>query len=127
MRLEPFVSFAGHAFSLTPAELLARHGPPMRQGRNEIGLNEYDYGDVVLRFQEGGRLEKITAQAPVLYLGALAIPFGHLASFVRRQDAQAFQRMRFWVSPALGLAFDPHEPGWVTALARHCLPEWEKL
>ena len=27
----------------------------------------------------------------------------------------------------LGLAFDPGEPSWVTALARHCLPQWEAL
>jgi hypothetical protein len=127
MRFEPFVSFAGYAFSLTPAELIAHRGQPMRQVRNEVGLNEYDYGDVVLRFQDSGRLEEITAQAPVLHLGAVAVPFGTLAAFVCSHDAQTFQRMRFRVSPMLGLAFDPAQPCWVTALAKHCLPEWEAL
>jgi hypothetical protein len=57
-------------------------------------------------------------------LGEVAIPFDNLATVVRRQDPQAFQRMRFWVNPALGLAFDPPEPYWVNALAKHCLSEW---
>jgi hypothetical protein len=82
---------------------------------------------VVLRFQDSGRLEEITAQAPVLDLGAVAVPFDVLAGYVRQHDPQAFQRMRFWVSPTLGLAFDPAEPCWVTALAKHGLPEWENL
>lgn len=127
MRLDPFVSFAGHAFTLQRDDLLARRGPPLRTARNEVGLNELDYGDIVLRFQDNGRLEEITAQAPVMHIGAVAIPFASLQPFVCDHDAQAFWRARFLVSPALGLAFDPTEPAWVTALAHHCLPEWEAL
>lgn len=36
-------------------------------------------------------------------------------------------RARFVVSPLYGIAFDPFEPAWVTALARHCIPQWEAL
>jgi len=127
MRLDPFVSFAGCAFSLQRGDVVQRWGAPSRAGRNEVGLNELDYGDVVLRFQDGGRLEEITAQAPVLHLGPVAIPFENLQPFIAGQDARAFWRARFLISPALGLAFAPTEPAWITALARHCLPEWEAL
>lgn len=127
MRLDPYDAFGAYAFSLRQEELLARRGPPLHARRNEVELDEMDYGDVVLRFQDHGRLEEITQRAPVLHLGAVAIPFGHLQAFVQAQDPRAFWRARFLVSPALGFAFDPTEPDWVTALARHCLPEWEKL
>lgn len=127
MRLEPYDSFGDFAFTLRAADLLARRGAPARSRRNEVELDEMDYGDVVLRFQDNGRLEEITTRAPVLHLGAVAIPFAQLQAFVQAQDPQAFWRARFLVSPALGLAFDPTEPDWVTALARHCLGEWERL
>lgn len=127
MRLDPYLSFAGYAFSLQRDDVLAQRGTPLGAQRNEVGLNELDYGDVVLRFQDSGRLEEITVAAPVLHLGTVAIPFERLESFVTGQDAQAFWRFRFLVSPALGLAFDPSQPAWVTALARHCLPQWEAL
>jgi hypothetical protein len=127
MRVEPFVSVDGHSFAITPAELLRARGWPDRQGRNDVGLDEFDYIHIVFRFQECGRLEEVTAQAPVLSFGSLLVPFGNLESFIRNQDGAAFVRARFLVSPAFGLAFDPSERFWVTALAKHCLPQWEAL
>jgi hypothetical protein len=125
--LVPYVSFAGHAFSLTPDEALRLHGTPLRQQRNEVGLNEHDHGRFVLRFQDSGRLEEITTEAAALHIGTLVVPFAQLEAFIREHDGQAFWRARFLVSPALGLAFDPLEGRWITALARHCLPQWEAL
>ncbi len=55
------------------------------------------------------------------------MPFASLATFIRGRDPQAFERAGFLVSPAFGLAFDPAQPFWVTALARHCLPQWKAL
>ena len=127
VRLDPYLAMAGYAFSLERGDLLAQRGEPLVSRRNEVGLNEMDYGDVVLRFQDSGRLEEITAAAAVLHLGTLAVPFDRLQPFVLAQDAEAFWRARFLVSPAFGLAFDPTEPAWITALARHCLPQWEAL
>jgi hypothetical protein len=127
MRLDPYRAFAGYPFSLSPDDLLKQRGTPLRARRNEVALNEMDYGDVVLRFQDGGRLEEITASAPVLHLGAVAVPFANLQAFIEQQDPQGFWRARFLISPALGLAFDPTEPAWITALAQHCLGEWEAL
>jgi hypothetical protein len=57
----------------------------------------------------------------------LSVPFENLAELLRRQDVDSFERAGFLVSPRYGLAFDPHEPFWITALARHCIGEWEAL
>jgi hypothetical protein len=63
----------------------------------------------------------------VLDLGTVAVPFASLEAFIAAQDPAAFRRAGFVVSPQFGLAFDPREPCWITALARHCLPQWEAL
>lgn len=127
LRLEPFTAFGDLSFSLGIEDLIARLGPPNHQSRNAAALNEYDYDHSVLRFQDSGRLEEITRRAPVLQLGTVVIPFAALGSFVLAQDADAFERAGFLVSPAFGIAFVPEEPDWVTALARHCIPTWRAL
>jgi hypothetical protein len=127
MRLEPFESVDGCAFAVSQADVVRTRGVPARAARNGVGLDELDYGSVVYRFQDNGRLEEVTAQAPVLDLGTVAVPFATLEAFIVDQDPTAFRRAGFVVSPRFGLAFDPSEPCWVTALARHCLPQWEAL
>ena len=127
VKLAPYLQVDDTPFSATSAEILRERGQPWRSGRNGVGLDELDYGDVVYRFQDSGRLEEITLQAQVLTLGGTVVPFEWLAGFIRAQDPEAFERAGFLVSPALGLAFDPSEPFWVTALARHCIPEWRAL
>lgn len=96
-------------------------GKPARTCRNGVGLNELDYDSVVYRFQDCGRLEEITAQAPVVNIGNLLVPFTALASFVRATDPSAFEKAGLLITPKFGLAFDPDDPFWVTALAAHCL------
>ncbi|HEU5296552.1 MAG TPA: hypothetical protein VFU71_17360 [Burkholderiaceae bacterium] len=127
MKLEPFVSAGGTAFSASRDDVLCARGAPARTSRNAVGLHELDYGHVVFRFQDSGRLEEVTTQATVVDLGAIAVPFACLEAFVRAQDPQAFERAGFLVSPRYGLAFDPREPCWVTALAEHCLAQWRAL
>ncbi|OUM03936.1 hypothetical protein [Variovorax sp. JS1663] len=127
MNLVPFVSVDGTPFSIAREDLLRTRGRPARTGRNGVGLNELDYGSVVYRFQDSGRLEEITLQAPLVIIGQLTVPFHALASFVRSEDADAFERAEFVVSPRFGLAFDPKEPFWVTALAAHCLDAWRAI
>jgi len=127
MRLEPFVRVDGTAFAATRDDVRRARGAPARESRNGVGLTELDYGDVVYRFQDSGRLEEVTAQAPVLDLGALAVPFASLGAFIRTHDPDVFERAGFLVSPAFGVAFDPSEPCWVTALAQHCLAQWRSL
>ena len=127
MNLDPFVSVDGIPFSVSREEIVKMRGRPSRAGRNGVGLNELDYQSVVYRFQDGGRLEEITLQARVVSFGNVAVPFDALASFVRREDPGVFERAGFVVSPRFGLAFDPDEPLWVTALAAHCLDDWRAL
>ena len=127
VKLDPFVAMGGTEFSVSPDDILRTHGRPWRSDRNGVGLNEMDYGHVVYRFQDSGRLEEVTLQAEVVTIGNVAVPFDALEGFIRGQDPQAFVRAGFLVSPGFGVAFDPREPYWVTALARHCLPEWEAL
>lgn len=127
MKLQPYVQVDDTPFSATSAHIEGGRGKPWRSGRNGVGLNELDYGDVVYRFQDCGRLEEITLQAKVVALGNIVVPFDALAGFIRAQDPEAFERAGFLVSPLFGLAFDPREPFWVTALARHCIPEWKAL
>ncbi|HQQ71134.1 MAG TPA: hypothetical protein PLL92_12585 [Alicycliphilus sp.] len=127
MHLHPYVSVNGTPFTATRADIIRAHGQPHSEERNNVGLTALDYHDVVYRFQDSGRLEEVTTRAQALHLGALAIPFGTLATFVRANDAAAFERAGFLVSPRYGIAFVPDEPGWLTALARHCLPQWEAM
>lgn len=127
MRLVPYAQVDETLFTVSSEDVLRRRGKPWRRERNGVGLNELDYGDVVYRFQDCGRLEEVTVQAEVLTVGNVAVPFAALAAFIRAQDAEAFERAGFLVSPGFGLAFDPREPYWVTALARHCIPEWRAL
>jgi hypothetical protein len=127
VKLAPYEGACGVPFSATREQLLRQRGAPLRQRRNAVGLNELDYGDTVFRFQDNGRLEEITAQAPVLAIGAVAIPFRALEAFLRAHDEALFERAGFLVSPAYGLAFAPGSAQWVTALAAHCLGEWRKL
>jgi len=127
MRLEPYVRVDDLPFTVTSDELRRRHGLPLREARNDIGLNELDYGHVVFRFQDGGRLEEVTSRAKVLHLPEAAVPFGSLAPFVREHDGRAFRVGGFLVSPRFGLAFDPADSNWVTVLAAHCLPQWRAL
>lgn len=127
MRLRPYEQVDDLPFTATRDEVERRYGRPTKEGRNAVELTELDYGSRVLRFQDGGRLEEITVHGHVVDLGNVAVPFVSLADFVRRQDPLAFERAGFLVSPLLGLAFVPHQPDWVTALARHCLPEWQAI
>ena len=127
MNLAPFVSVDGAAFSVSREEILQARGKPTRAIRNSVGLNELDYESVVFRFQDCGRLEEISRQAPVVGLGTVAVPFSSLEAFVRSQDSGVFERAGFIVSPKFGLAFDPQCPFWVTALAEHCIESWGAL
>ncbi|MFO1327210.1 MAG: hypothetical protein U1F56_07615 [Rubrivivax sp.] len=127
MRLVPFERVDDTGFDTTVDVLLAQRGPPRQRQLNSVELDEWDYGDTVYRFQTSGRLEEVTLQAPVLHLGAVAVPFATLQAFVQAQDPGCFERAGFTVSPAFGLAFVPGEPCWVTALARHCIGTWRAL
>lgn len=127
MHLQPYLRVNSTPFTATRDDVIRAHGQPRSESRNTVGLTALDYGDVVYRFHDSGRLEEVTARAEVLHLGAVAVPFRDLAAFVQSSDSTAFDRAGFLVSPLYGIAFVPGEPCWVTALARHCVGEWEAL
>ena len=125
----PFIQVDDLPFATTAATLRQHRGAPGRESDNEVGMHEMDYGNAVYRFQLGtGRLEEVTMRAPVLHLpDGVVVPFASLAAFVREHDPGTFRAGGFLVSPAFGIAFDPADSNWVTALAAHALPEWRKL
>ncbi|RQP24452.1 hypothetical protein [Piscinibacter terrae] len=127
MHLIPFISVDEVPFTVSRETIMSTQGRPLQQGRNDVGLNELDYGSVVYRFQDNGRLEEVTMQVPVLHLDKISVPFATLAAFVGAHDTGSFERAGFIVSPRFGLAFDPECPSWVTALAPHCLDTWRAL
>ena len=127
MNLQSFVSVDGTPFTVSEEEIRGALGEPVRTTRSGVGLNELDYETVVFRFQDCGRLEEITAQASVVDLGTVAVPFAALQNFVRNQDPLSFERVGFLISPRFGLAFAPECPAWVTALAPHCIESWRAL
>jgi hypothetical protein len=127
MKLTPYRQVDDIAFSIRPADLLLRKGTPVMTARNDIGLQEMDYGDCVFRFEDNGRLEEVTRQASVIQLPHAAVPVRFLGRFLREQDASSFERGGFVVSPKFGLAFAPESPGWVTALAEHCIDTWRSM
>lgn len=127
MRIEPYLSVDGVPFTISEQEVRKRWGPPLKAGRNAIGLTELDYGTVVYRFQDSGRLEEITKAGPALHFGKVAVPFVLLPAFIRAHDPEAFERAAYLVSPRYGLAFVPGSPPWVTALARHCIDAWRAM
>lgn len=127
MRLQPYRRVDDLPFTATKDDVRQRHGAPRRESRNDVELDELDYGAVVYRFQANGRLEEVTMRAAVVHLDGVAVPFASLAAFVREHDADTFRAGGFYVSPRFGLAFDPADSNWVTALAAHCLPQWRAL
>lgn len=127
MKLQPYVQVDTTPFSATREQIVAQWGQPLKAQRNGVGLNELDYATVVFRFQDNGRLEEVSMRAPVVYLGHVDVPFAGLEEFVRGEDASMFERAGFLVSPKFGLAFDPHCPTWVTALAAHCIDTWRAI
>lgn len=127
MRLDPYVSVDGIPFTARRDDVIRVNGQPDSETRNAVALTELDYGDVVFRFQDCGRLEEVTRQAKVVHLNTVSVPFSSLKAFVREQDGDHFERAGFLVSPKFGLAFVPDSPYWVTALARHAVEQWEAM
>jgi hypothetical protein len=127
MKLNPFVCVGDLPFTVTAADVRQRLGRPRSEALNRVGLTEMDYRQAVFRFQQSGRLEEVTSRVSVLHLPEAAVPFASLAAFVREHDATAFRVGGFFVTPRFGVAFDPADSNWVTALAAHCLPQWRML
>ena len=86
MKLEPYALVDATSFLASREQIVEHRGRPLKELRNGVGLNELDYGDVVYRFQDSGRLEEVSTRAPVVYIGKTDVPFAALEKFVRAED-----------------------------------------
>ncbi|WP_257645596.1 hypothetical protein [Ottowia beijingensis] len=115
MKLKPYAEVDGLPFTVRRADLQRRHGAPLRERGNGIGLTELDYGDVVFRFQDGsGRLEEVTRRAAVLYLlldgDVVDVPFAGLAALCPRTMVRRSSGRAFWSARASGSPSCPASP-----------------
>jgi hypothetical protein len=65
MRLDPYHHVDGTAFSAPQAQITAERGQPADASRNDVGLNELDYGDVVIGVESHSR-HIVTQRNPAL-------------------------------------------------------------
>jgi hypothetical protein len=127
MHLVPFEQLDDLPFSLTAEAVRARLGTPRRAGRNNVELDEMDYGGVVFRFQDNGRLEEISCARRC----CIWAPWRCRSPTCPRLSGPRMRLVRtrgLSGQPALRPGLRAGQRGaWITALARHCLPQWEAL
>ncbi|MFT6188798.1 MAG: hypothetical protein ACJAW8_000616 [Oleispira sp.] len=127
MKIEPYNKVDDVSLDIRDSELLNHLGDPERQSTNSVGLLEFDFGSRVFRFDSTGTLNEVTIESEVIEVEGVAIPFKYLASHINAEDAGAFVKYGFIVSPAFGVAFDPEHSPWVTVLTKTGLAAWEKV
>lgn len=127
MIVEPFTKLDHVSLDANREELCSLIGTPLSTGVNRAGLEEFDYGDRVFRFESNGLLSEATIEAKQIELGRVSVPFTHLADFIAANDPHSFEKYGFVVSPAYGIAFDPEHRHWITVLTKRGLEGWTKL
>lgn len=127
MKLEPYKSIAGLSLDSEETGLIAKHGKPSRMETNSIGLKELDYGSQVYRFDQDGRLNELTVECVAIEYQGVTIPFAQLKTYIASEDDNAFEKYGFYVSPLLGVAFDPEHQSWLTVLTKIGVSAWSKI
>lgn len=127
MKIEPFSKLDLVSLDTRRDELGNIFSSPLNKGVNRVGLEEFDCGDRVFRFESNWRLREVTVEAKQIELGRVSVSFARLADFIAANDPHAFEKHGFIVSPAYGIAFDLQHRPWVTVLTRRGLEEWTKL
>lgn len=127
MRIEPFSKLDHVSLDANRDELSRLLGAPLRNNVNQVGLEEYDYGNRVFRFEPNGFLSEVTIEAEQVEFGQVSVPFAVLSQFISSNDPLSFKKYGFIVSPAYGVAFDPEHHSCVTVLTRGGLDAWTKL
>lgn len=113
-------------FGATSSEVEALLGEPVRRSTDRMGRVELHFGSAIYRFS-GESLEEVTIEAPVVSIATVAIPFHHLADYLRENDPACFERVGFIISPAYGLAHDPQFACWVTAFPTSLVELWRSV
>lgn len=127
MKIVPFEGIGAIKFGMSRDSVVAVLGSPEREGISRKGSAELHYPTACYRFDSSAKLVEITVDAPVVEFGPVSVPFKMLDPYLRQHDKGVFERVGFVVSPALGVALDPHFCSWVTAFPRESLSSWQAV
>ena len=136
MNVRPYQSAAGVAFGSSEAEAVSLLGPPLARKVDSQKKVELEYRDAVFRFSpEEGSLIEATLSSEYFEIEGCSLPrkepaevaFVELGYVVAKLDPASFSSVGFVVSPAFGLAFDPHHASHLTVFARSELAFWTAL
>lgn len=127
MKIDPYKKVGEVSLEVREDELLRDLGDPNSKSTNRIGLVEFDFSSRVFRFEPSGALHEVTIESEVVELESASIPFKYLAALLKAEDAGAFEKYGFIVSPKFGLAFDPEHSPWVTVLTKKGLAAWQMV
>ena len=125
MKIQPYTTVGDVVFGATAGSVVAVLGAPQRTSTSRLERTELHYPSLVVRLANAEVVE-VSVDAHVVEFPDIAIPFQHLAQFLRQRDPAAFDAVGFVVSPSYGVALDPHFPAWVTVFCRGELTAWRK-
>jgi hypothetical protein len=123
--LKPYQSFDGIEFEADEATIIKSLGAPISQRINDLGYKELEYAEGYYRLQENA-LKEMTLDLRIVPMPQQKVYFVSLKRFIHKNDDGCFERSGFYVSPKLGIAFDPYFPSWVTIFSKTELPQWRK-
>jgi hypothetical protein len=134
MRIVPYLSVAGVPFGSTEEDIHQLLGTASKREVSRLKRLELTYDSCVFRLsEEDGRLIESTANSEYFEMHGLTLPgaksrevaFVELGYAVAKLDTESFLCHGFFVSPAFGLAFDPHFPMYLTVFAKSELVGWQ--
>jgi hypothetical protein len=125
MKIQPYTTVGQIHFGATAQVVASILGNASRTSTDRLGRTQLHYSELIVRLVNAAIVE-ISAKAETVEFPDVAIPFQHLARFLRKHDPTAFESVGFTVSPAYGVALDPNFPTWVTAFAKSEVDAWRK-
>jgi hypothetical protein len=137
MNVRPYHSAVGVTFGSSEGEATATLGPPLKRMLNSLDQVELWYPNATLRFSgDGERMIEATLSSEYFEIEGCAaltpgkpggIAFVELGYAIAKLDPASFIAQGFFVSPAFGLAFDPHHAPHLTVFAHAELAHWRRL
>jgi hypothetical protein len=136
MNIVPYRLAAGISFGSSEADAISALGPPHERVVDSLAKVELRYESKVFRFSRNdGGLVEATLSSEYFQITGCAISskqppevaFVELGYAFAKLDSASFYALGFFVSPAFGLAFDPHHAPHLTVFARSELATWESF
>ncbi len=136
MKLVPYQSAEGVAFGSSEAEVVAAMGTPRSRVVDPLGQLELRYDIATFRFSPDDQcLVEATLSSEYFEIRGCVLPpngrgevaFVELGYVIAKLDSASFSSVGFIVSPAFGLAFDPHHAPHLTVFARTQLERWTNI